>query len=466
MRGSIAWVYRALRRLCAAVLLTGAVSAGDAWVPPELAGVKTAFADDDDGGDDDGGGRSSAGNAGRGSAGPRRATGGNLLRGLQRLFPRASNRGSRRAAAPAPLPVRADNEIVAIGLTVEQSDQLVAAGFVTLQREALASLGTDIVKLRIPPGTTLEAARDALRAAAPGAIADFNHYFRPGEEISACEGRHCAAPALVGWPLHLAGQPACGERDATLGLIDTAINVEHAAFERGQIEVIRLAASELPESGRQHGTAVAALLVGSADSASPGLLPSTRLIAVDAFHRGGRRDDRAEAYDLVRAIDLLAARKVDVVNMSLSGPANELLARVVAETAKNDIVLVAAAGNHGPKAPPAYPAAYPETLAVTAVDRRKRPYRRAVQGDHIDLAAPGVEIWTAASVRGSRPKTGTSFAAPFVTAAAALAKLSGKTTSREIHDVLTASAEDLGDPGRDRVFGWGLLDARALCGPG
>lgn len=150
--------------------------------------------------------------------------------------------------------------------------------------------------------------------------------------------------------------------------------------------------------------------------------------------------------------------------MSLSGPANALLEQVVRRLSERGMVIVAAAGNGGPKAGPAYPAAYAEVIAVTAVDRMKRPYRRAGRGEHIDLAAPGVQVWTAASVSGARPKTGTSFAAPFVTAAAALMKsANGNATAADIQDALGKSAEDLGAPGKDDVFGWGLLNASAAC---
>lgn len=467
---------KAVRRLCLAVVLSGGLPAADGWMPSELIGAKAAFADDDDDGgdddDDDGGGRSGGYRSGSDrSIEPRRPGGGNLFRGLQKRFspraqrPRAQRRAAvRRPPAPQPPPpLNVPNEIVAVGLTQQQTDQLATAGFTVLDRDVMAFLGSDIIKLRIPPDATIDSARDQVRAAAPGASIDYNHYFRPGQDIAACEGQHCVAPNLVGWPVGTGGPASCGGV-VTIGLIDTAINPGHATFASGQLEVIRLTGDELPESGRQHGTAVAALLAGSAGSTTPGLLPGAKLIAVDAFHRGARQDDRSDAYELARAMDLLAARKVDVVNMSLSGPANMVLEQMVGRVAAEGIVLVAAAGNKGPKAEPVYPAAYPEVLAVTAVDRRKQAYRRAGQGDHVDLAAPGVEVWTAASISGARPKTGTSFAAPFVTAAAALAKSSGKTTVAEIHDALTKSAEDLGEPGKDPVYGWGLLDARALCG--
>jgi subtilisin family serine protease len=132
-----------------------------------------------------------------------------------------------------------------------------------------------------------------------------------------------------------------------------------------------------------------------------------------------------------------------------------------------DIVVVAAAGNQGSRAKPLFPAAYPGVIAVTAVDQHKRVYRRAGQGAHIDLAAPGVRIWTAASVKGARPRTGTSFATPFVTAAAAV--LRGKAPQLDhagIHAVLARTALDLGPPGKDEIFGSGLLQAGGLCAAG
>ncbi|MGL4238648.1 S8 family serine peptidase, partial [Tabrizicola sp.] len=113
---------------------------------------------------------------------------------------------------------------------------------------------------------------------------------------------------------------------------------------------------------------------------------------------------------------------------------------------------------------PAYPGAYPAVVAVTAVDRNGTVYRRAGQGAHVDLAAPGVEIWTAASVKGARPKTGTSFAAPFVSAAAA-AQLAAnpELTANEVIQRLTGSARDLGDAGFDEVYGYGLVQAAPSC---
>ena len=454
---------KAVLALCGILVLVGATPNDTSFRFSDIAGVTVALADDDDGGGDDGGG-SSRGSRSGGDGSSFRSGGSGIFRFLrERTAPRAQRPRRVQTAVPPP-PVRADNEIVGLGFTDPQLDQLNASGFEVLQRDAIATFNADVIKFRIPSGLTAEAARQQVALVAPQAVIDFNHYYRPEQHPDQpCRGKDCMARHLIGWPVNPLGSASCGE-SVRIGLIDTAINSEHPAFESGSIEIIRLTGEALPESGRQHGTAVAALLVGSANSRTPGLVPGGTLIAVDAFSRARRQDDRSEAYDLVRAVDLLVQRNVHVINMSLAGPPNVLLEQAVKKLANKQIILVAAAGNNGPNAKPVYPAAYDTVIAVTAIDRRKQPYRRAGRGAHIDLAAPGVNVWTAASIEGARPKTGTSFAAPFVTAAAALMK-AGKadTTASEVTDALAKSAEDLGTPGKDPVFGWGMLDARALC---
>ena len=102
--------------------------------------------------------------------------------------------------------------------------------------------------------------------------------------------------------------------------------------------------------------------------------------------------------------------------MSLAGPKDAFLGKTVREMSAEGVVFVAAAGNGGPAAAPSFPAAYDEVIAVTAVDRRLKSYVYATRGSHIDLAAPGVEIWAALPGGREGTLTGTSFAAPYVTA--------------------------------------------------
>ena len=433
-----------------------------------LPGVAVALADDDDGGDDDGGG-SGSGGGGRGDGAGRsyRGDGGNFLRSLFGGPKRETRRApARRAVA---VPDRAESEIVATGLDADAIAGLEQEGFVVGSRVQVALLGGEMVRLIAPRGMALDAARAAVVARSASATVDFNHFYQPeAGKAGACAREGCTLVRhMVGWPADGGAGGALCLKPQRIGLIDTAINAGHSVLENARLEVVHLGEAGGTASGEQHGTAVAALLVGTPESRVPGLLPGSELVAVDAFRRLRASADVASVYDLVRALDLLVGREIKVINLSLSGPANAILERSVAVAVDKGTILVAAAGNDGPNARPVYPAAYDDVIAVTAVDKAGRPYRRAVRGDHIDIAAPGVGVWTAASVSGARQKTGTSFAAPFVTAAAA-ALLSAKPglSPAAVEAELMRSAEDMGKPGKDAVYGWGLLNARMLCREG
>jgi hypothetical protein len=179
-------------------------------------------------------------------------------------------------------------------------------------------------------------------------------------------------------------------------------------------------------------------LIGASDGRVPGLLPGAELIAVDAFQRFGKSADIANIYDLVRALDLLVKGDVNVVNLSLTGP----------------------------NAKPVYPAAYDDVIAVTAVDKGRHPYRVPCVATMLTLPLLA-GVWTAASVSGARQKTGTFFAAPFVTAAVSVLIAGESDMSLEsLEAKISQFTDDIGKPGRDPVFGWWLLNASRLCEAG
>jgi subtilisin family serine protease len=352
---------------------------------------------------------------------------------------------------------------VALGLAPEALAEITALGYTVLETRNVNLGGLLAVRLAAPDGTTLEDARAEIAGIAPGTDTDLNHFYRSGSGPQACEGQHCAMFQQIGWPASppLKNLPADCDGGGLIGMIDTGINPDHDTFAEGRLEIVSLPREGTRASGRQHGTAVASILIGSPDSTTPGLLPRARLLAVDTFHRDGQ-DERSDAFSLLAGLDLLAGRGVRVINLSLNGPPNDTLRQMIERLDAAGIVVVASAGNDGPKAEPTYPAAYPSVVAVTAVDGNGTVYRRAAQGPHIDLAAPGVSVWAAASIRGARPKTGTSFAAPYVTAAAYL--LTENAAEPEtVLDRLLSLTEDIGEPGRDPVFGYGLLNADGIC---
>jgi minor extracellular protease Epr len=450
-----------LLRSIVVLLCLGLSTGGPALLQTDAAWAQDGDDDDDAGSDDDdvsGGTDAGSGSSGGGDR-DRPSTTGNR-----------KPRSSQTTAAPRELPRLVEGEIVTLSLTDADLAILIGLGFRVLEERPVPEIGIIARRLAIPEGTTLEAARDQVRALASGGDADFNLYYRteeapePSVGPAGCAGQHCGTLEQIGWSAPLTTAAACAT-DVVIGVIDTGINPDHAAFAKARLDVHRFAPDSLDPSRAIHGTAVISLLIGNPDSRSPGLLPDAQVVAVDAFHTDGG-DERADVYTLVAGMNFLADRGARVINMSLAGPPNSVLEAATAALVARGVIIVAAVGNGGPKADPTYPAAYPGVIAVTAVDGGDTVYRRAGRGPHVDLAAPGVEVWTAASVSGAKPKTGTSFAAPFVTAAvASTLELDPELTTESLTARLTATARDLGDPGKDDVFGFGLVQAPQLCQP-
>ena len=122
------------------------------------------------------------------------------------------------------------------------------------------------------------------------------------------------------------------------------------------------------------------------------------------------------------------------------------------------MLIVAAVGNDGPAAPPAYPASYKGVFAVTGVDARDRALAEAGRALHVDFAAPGAAVLAATGATTTDRLRGTSFAAPLV--AGRLAQRYPMPATGQIAAAVTAlvlEARDLGKKGRDKIYGHGLI---------
>jgi len=209
------------------------------------------------------------------------------------------------------------------------------------------------------------------------------------------------------------------------------------------------------EVASDHGTAVASLLVGRDGRAFAGAAPGAALHAADVYcgHPAGGAAD-----EVARALAWMARERVAVVNVSLVGPPNRLLERAVAALLRHGHVIVAAVGNDGPAAPPLYPASYPGVVGVSGVTPARQALPEAAQGPQVMFAAPGTGIAAAKAGGGYADARGTSFAAPFVAAllAQALPEPDPQAAAAALARV-AAGALDLGAPGRDPVFGIGLV---------
>ena len=128
------------------------------------------------------------------------------------------------------------------------------------------------------------------------------------------------------------------------------------------------------------------------------------------------------------------------------------------------MILIAAAGNAGPKSPPLYPAADPNVIAVTATDVNDKLMPQANQGPYVAVAAPGVDILEPAPNAGYQLTTGTSVAAAHVSGIVALLlDREPRLDAAAVLDILTSSARDPAHHGRNDQFGYGVVDpSRAL----
>jgi subtilisin family serine protease len=280
---------------------------------------------------------------------------------------------------------------------------------------------------------------------------------RLAESRDAAEGTPLTiarARELLNWPA-AAGTCGLGLR---IGMIDSGVDTRNADLAGARIVTRDFVTGAPPAAGARHGTDIARILVG----ADFGMLQGAQVFAANIF-RESEGGERAKATDLLRAMDWLMQQNVSVINLSLvTFKKSPVLDLAVVRALSRGIVVVAAAGNGGGHASPAYPAAIDGVVAVTAVDGAMELYRLANQGSYVDLAAPGVQLLFDAT-----PRSGTSFAVPFVTAelAVQISRLPARDRRRgaAATDALLANARDLGKRGWDAKFGWGLAMAGGAC---
>jgi subtilisin family serine protease len=285
-----------------------------------------------------------------------------------------------------------------------------------------------------------------------------------------CTTERCYGRKVIGWNDQIG---ACA-KGVKIGVIDTGYDAGHPAFANLKATVVM--EDEASRSPDWHGTGVLSLLGGAAKSSTPGLVPEAEFLIADAFYKTTFGRARTDTARLLEALRRLEQRGAQVINMSLVGPSDELVHAQIADmSARKGVVFVAAAGNGGPAAPPGYPAAYKEVIAVTAIDDKKRSYDYANRGSYIDVAAPGVRIWTAQPSNMEGMLNGTSFAAPFVTGIAA-AIYNSTPLRAQLREgglpldpkgaVLAAfNIEKLGNGDRNDQYGLGLVKAPASCAP-
>jgi subtilisin family serine protease len=375
------------------------------------------------------------------------------------------------------------DELLAFSPSASAMEAARALGFGVVREQTIEDLDIRLVVLRPPAKVSIAKALGQLREADPAGSYDFNHIYTGGGGVasgpavspasvaasgpavspasvaaSAPAAPPASAPvavaaAVAGTPPENAGATGRDRAAPRVGLIDAGVDVAHPVFHDAVIHPWGCADRVLASA---HGTGVASLLIGQA-TGFHGVLPRGELYAANVYcdaPTGGAVDALAAAFAW------LAQQRVAVINVSLVGPDNLGLALIVRALTSRGYLLVAAVGNDGPAAPPLYPASYPGVIGVTGVDKHRRALLEAARGKQVMFAAPGADMLAADSGGKYSAVRGTSFAAPIVAALLAQTVSAPDSSARDAAvEALARQAIDLGPPGRDLTYGFGLVGA-------
>jgi len=327
----------------------------------------------------------------------------------------------------------------------------------------LTSLAKSLIRLRIPDGRTVEEVMEVLSCDPYKIVPQPNYLYRTsGTKTDPLRDLQYAFKALNadGLPSGING------KGVKIALIDTGVDYLHPDLQ-GRIAYKKDIVAKDSFCRDLHGTALAGIIAACCDNSVGicGLAPQAEIISIKACRPIAEEKMAAttSSFWLSQGLDYAILQKARVINLSLGGPKDPLIAELIQEAFSRGIVIVAAAGDKGLTHYPPYPAALDKVIAVAAVDIKGNPYAEGMQGDFIAICAPGVDIMTTAPGDKYNCYSGTSMAAAYVTAAVALLlQRHPHLEPKQVRSLLEQSARDLGVPGKDKHSGWGLIDLKKL----
>ncbi len=256
-------------------------------------------------------------------------------------------------------------------------------------------------------------------------------------------------------------------KGVTVAVIDTGVDTSHPELAARVVDNIDV--SGFGASADRHGTAIAGIIAAESDNGigSYGVAPDTKILAIKACEPESATgvSSRCWSSTIAKALDTALTSDVKIINMSLGGPEDPLVAKLIDKAAELGVLVIASAGNDGPDAPPPFPASHPAVMAITAVDANNKPYSRAVRGQFIDAAAPGVEIAVPAPGETYPAQlSGTSMATAYVAGAAALLySIKPDATANAVRTSLQSNAVNPTGNAPDAVVGHGRIDVCAAA---
>jgi subtilisin family serine protease len=253
------------------------------------------------------------------------------------------------------------------------------------------------------------------------------------------------------------------KKSVKVAVIDTGVKAEHRDLKDRIMQGHDFVNNDSDASDDNgHGTFVSGIIAATAnDIGIKGLYYYAQIIPVKVIDVNGIGTYEDTAKGIIYAVD----NGAKVINLSIGGYGYSFILQDAVDYAlEKGCIVVAAGGNDGIEHE-IYPAAYPDVIGVSALGNNGQIWSSSNSGRHIDVSAPGANILSTGLNNDYVYATGTSASAPMVSALAAmLASERSELSSSVIERLIMQAAKDLGENGRDRIYGSGEIDALASLG--
>ncbi|NHM33802.1 S8 family peptidase [Neobacillus terrae] len=249
-----------------------------------------------------------------------------------------------------------------------------------------------------------------------------------------------------------------GSKDVKIAVVDTGVDLTHPDLAHRLTKGYNaIENNNRADDDNGHGTHVAGIIASVTNNRKgvAGITWYNPIMPVKVLNSEGA----GGSFDVAKGVRWAADHGADVINLSLGNYKNSAVMRDAINYAlKKDVVIVCAAGNDNTNQP-SYPAAYPGVVGVSAVDWNGRRADFSNYGNYVDVAAPGVEIASTFFNGQYASLSGTSMAAPHVTALAGLIRsVDPNLKNNEVANVITRTTQGAGQSGFDPYYGSGIIN--------